>query len=74
MAAAAAVYHEGETVTRSKVGKVILEDIGQNLLPDTISMEDLARFALPLLAAILVLVLQQAALASFLKSFFEEDA
>ncbi len=74
MAAAAAAYHEGETVTRSKVGKVILEDIGQTLLQNAISMEDLARFALPLLAAILVLVIQQAALASFLKRFFEEDA
>ncbi len=74
MAAAAAAYHEGETVARSVVGKVILEDIGQNVLPDTVSAEDLARFALPLLAAILVLLIQQAALASFLKRFFEEDA
>ncbi len=74
MAAAAAVYHEGETATRSVVGKVILEDIGQTLLQNAISMEDLARFALPVLAAILVLLIQQAALASFLKSFFEEDA
>ncbi len=74
MAAAAAVHHEGETVARSTVGKVILEDVGQNLLPDTVSAEDLARLALPLLAAILVLLIQQAALASFLKRFFEEDA